>query len=238
MSDFFYNPQEKEIMLKKHHLASLVCGLSIAALSSTVNSASLSSLSNLTKGAWGFGGNLGYTNYSDQDAGSHTAVERFHIEKELKETNNHKFKIGLEGGVQNGNTMQIAVTDTQLTQIGGVIPWSTVKFMSDILVTFKYKPKEDSKTFLVVKGGAMWRQWVSNSVYINSLNQTAGELQAGIGTMVSDKVEFSVVYQGIYGASPNMTQNDSTLSTTDVQLVNVSNIPVQNGFLVGATVFF
>ena len=55
-------------------------------------------------------------------------------------------------------------------------------------------------------------------------------MQAGLGYALSERANLNVSYQGIFGGNPDFHFN------ADSATGRVSNIPVQNGVLLGLTV--
>ncbi len=183
---------------------------------------------------WSATGSIGYTQFQQAGDGSGGALlGRFAIGRDFYNT--EKTRFGLELGVQNGNRMSIAASQDTLDALGGLPVWTTVKPMVDFLATYQVAVLHESPAFVVLKGGAAYRQWEAERQSINNLSQIAGEIQAGIGVAVVERATLSLLYQGIYGANP-----DFTVNTTPNQEFNgtghVSNIPVQNGVLLSLSI--
>ena len=221
-------------MLKKSHLImSLGCCLSFTAFAGGMGSAPAVVVD---MHPWSVVGSIGYTGYENaMSQNGQTPVGRLAIAKDLFNLgdtgiSNDIFDassthIGLELGVQNGNRMALLVPQATLDTLGGLPITTTVKPMLDLLATVQVAPMADMPAFLVVKGGIAYRQMEMDRDTVNNLSQVAGEVQAGIGIPVSDAATLSLLYQGVYGSSPNFTVNATTLTG------NVANIPVQNGVL-------
>lgn len=178
---------------------------------------------------WSVTGSLGYTEFSDlyQEDGQ-TAVGRFAIGRNLY--TGQRMMFGLEVGVQSGNDMRLSAADATLFVLGGLPLDSTVKPMLDALVTLQI-PVTSAPVFIDLKGGLAFRRWQFNEgAAVNSRSDVAGEVQAGLGYQINERASLTLVYQGIYGESPHLT--------VDVfnETGHVSNIPVQNGVLLGMTI--
>lgn len=218
-------------MLKKSYLVSLGCSLSFSALAGTMGVPAPV----VDMHPWSVIGSIGYTFYQNTASGGSTPVGRLAIAKDIYNLGdaglNNDFidmsnlNLGLEFGVQNGNRMSLSASQTALDAMGGLPIWTTVKPMLDLLGTLKFAPMVDTPAFLTVKGGVAWRQWMLERDTINNLSQAAGEVQAGVGIPVADAATLSVLYQGIFGSSPNFTVNTTTGTA------HVANIPIQNGVL-------
>ena len=219
-------------MLKKSHLLLLGCCLSFSAVAGTMGAVSAPMVD---MHPWSVVGSIGYTYFQDAATGGGTPVGRLAIAKDIFNLGDagmdndfldmSSMHLGLEFGVQNGNRMSLKTSQANLDAMGGLPIWTTSKPMLDLLGTLKFAPMSDSPAFLTVKGGVAWREWYLERDTINNLSQAAGEVQAGVGIPVADAATLSVLYQGIFGSTPNFTAN----ATTGVG--HVSNIPVQNGVL-------
>jgi hypothetical protein len=184
---------------------------------------------------WSITGSLGYTYYlSSTNNQGQTAVERLAIGKEL--FNLYLFKRyqwfwGLELGVQNGNSMNLAASEEQIEALGGLPIFTTIKPMPDLLVTIKsqeigyYFPMH-----MQVKGGVAFRHLQFNDRdSIKSRLELSGEVQAGPAWNLNKVFTLAVLYQGIFGGAPNLQINEENMTGF------ISAIPMQHGGLVSLT---
>lgn len=179
---------------------------------------------------WSVTGSIGYTVYEDmyRDDGQ-TALGRFAIGRDVY--TGHSLTWGFEVGVQSGNTMRYFPSQEAIDALGGLPIQTTVKPLLDVLVTLKTASFGTTPIFAQLKGGIAYRRWQFNDRdSINDKSQIAGEVQAGLGYALSERANLSVSYQGIFGGNPDFHFN------ADSATGRVSNIPVQNGVLLGLTV--
>lgn len=176
---------------------------------------------------WSLTGSIGVTTYQNMvDSDGTTVLGRLAFGKELD--SNALFALGLELGVQNGNSMRVAVPEgTSCAFVLGDLPiQSIVKPMLDFLVTAKINPLDSTPFFAALKGGVAYRHWqFEDRDSISALSQIAGEVQAGFGVLISDKVSFAVLYQGVFGGNPDLRIDEVRQTAT------VATIPLQNGVL-------
>lgn len=220
-------------MIKNITTALLLSALVPASFAGTMG---VSSQSPTDAHPWSAIGSLGYTAYQNSygDNGQ-TALGRFAIGKDLfnfgsgsarfNMLNNFNSNFGVEVGVQSGNRMPIAISEADMTTLGGLPIWTTVQPMLDALATLKLAPVANDTFFGIVKGGVAYRRWQMDRDTVNNLYQIAGEAQAGVGMSISQSATLSLLYQGVYGANPNFSVNSIALTG------HVGNIPVQNGAL-------
>jgi len=179
---------------------------------------------------WSVTASLGYTDYQQAyQSDGQTALGRLAIDRALfikKHT-----ALGLELGVQNGNSMRLDAPQATLDVLGGLPIQSTVKPLLDLLATAKTEALGKSLVFAQVKGGIAYRRWqFEDRTSVSNLSNIAGELQAGFGIPLSQTTNLSLLYQGIYGGNPNFTVN-ATNGTG-----HVSTIPIQQGALLSLSV--
>ncbi|WP_298628105.1 hypothetical protein [uncultured Legionella sp.] len=179
---------------------------------------------------WTATGSLGYTVYEDMYRGDGgTAIGRLALGRELYRTSG--MTLGLEVGVQNGNTMRYFPSQYIVDTLGGLPIRTTAKPMLDVLATLTTASMGTTPFFGVLKGGAAYRRWqFDDRNSINDLSKFAGEVQAGLGYTISEKTNLSLVYQGIYGSSPDFHLNVAA------ETGHVDNIPMQHGVLLSFTV--
>lgn len=221
-------------MRLKHMLIATGCALSLNAFAGTMGNAQIHE-----PGPWSVIGGIGYTNYERAyDGGPYadptaqhaigdgqTAMGRFAIARNI---GMYRFvNLGLELGVQSGNTMRLGVPQATLDLMGGLPVQLDIKPMLDLLVTAQTQPLLDNTpAFGVIKAGVAWRRMqINERVTVNDISQAAFEVQAGLGMNISDRASLSLVYQGVFNASSNFTVNPS------LGVGHISNIPNQNGVL-------
>ncbi len=140
--------------------------------------------------------------------------------------------VGLELGIQNGNTMD--VDTTAFPETGGLPVSTTVKPTLDLLATVKTGTLGHHPFFLLAKGGVAYYHWQfdNNDVMKNQI-KLATEAQAGVGYIINDFFDLSLLYQGIFGGNPNLhLENDYSNRLT------MNNIPVQHGVLLSLSFNF
>ena len=218
-------------MFKKLHLIPIGCSLSFSVLAGTVGTVAAP----VETHPWSVVGSIGYTYYQNAAQAGGTPVGRLGIAKDIfnlgdtgigsEFLDTSSMHIGLEFGVQNGNRFSLSTPQANLNALGGLPIWTTAKPMLDLLGTLKFAPMTDVPVFLIAKGGVAWREWALERDTIHNVSQAAGEIQGGIGMPIADSATLSILYQGIFGSSPNFTVN--TAAATG----HINNIPVQNGVL-------
>ncbi|MFI4919918.1 MAG: hypothetical protein ACHP65_10230 [Legionellales bacterium] len=216
----------------KKYLIATGCAFSLNAVAGTMGSAVDEHR------PWSIIGSLGYTWYdkfynggpaaalSAQSAigDGQTAIGRFAIARDFGTF--QTVRLGLELGIQNGNTARLAIPQLTIDELGGLLPQVTVKPMLDLLATASWQPLASIPVFGLVKPGIAYRRLqVNDRVTFNDLSQVAFEIQAGLGAHISDRATLSVSYQGIFDGSTSYTINTTAFTG------NISNIPAQNGIL-------
>jgi opacity protein-like surface antigen len=181
-----------------------------------------------TVSPWAVSGSIGYTNYENMYANDGgTPIARLAIGRDLLKS--HSIRWGLELGYQNGNSMRLNVPQATLDILGGLPIQTTTKSMLDLLATAQF-PLTKLPFFALVKGGIAYRHWEFNDrSSISNQSKIAGTVQAGFGYQISERSALNLLYQGIYGGNPNLNVYPVTLTAS------VSNIPIQNGVLLGIT---
>jgi len=177
---------------------------------------------------WGFSGGLGLTNYNCvyQNDGD-SAMGRLSLNSQY--TLSDFFIVGLEAGVQNGNTMRLDIPKPTLDVLGGEPVSIMVKPMVDILILAEITPFDDLGFFGFIKGGAAFRQAQMDRNEVNDLSKTSPELQAGLGYKINDNLAIHVAYQQIFGGNPNYQLYPLT------QTASIANIPTQKTAFLGLT---
>lgn len=138
--------------------------------------------------------------------------------------------IGLELGVQSGNTMRFIADEETVYSLGGVGIEGTIKPMIDVLVAAKTPLLSPSiPLFASVKAGIAYRQLQMDRESLNELEQWKPELQAGLGYQVNQRLNMNVMYQYIAGARPKIQSHAETDSG------HISNIPNQRAVFLELT---
>lgn len=179
---------------------------------------------------WGISGSFGMAQYNDayaQDGRSFIGRLGLEVQYAL----NDLALIGLESGIQNGNSMRLNVPKTVLDVLGGEPVHVTIKPTIDLLGTLKITPF-NSGIFAYFKGGAAYRHLQVDINEVNDVTQITPELQAGIGFGFNDNNYLYVGYQGLFGKNTNYTVNPDTGKGY------IENIPSQNSVLIGVSVMF
>jgi hypothetical protein len=220
-------------MFAKKTAIALGCVLSFSSMAGTMGAVAPAEYH-----PWSVIGSLGYTWFdsaynrgpgSDPSAQAaigdgQTALGRFAIAREFGSF--QTVHLGAEIGVQNGNTMRLAVPQATLDQLGGLPIQTTVKPMLDLLATASYQPYETTPVFGLVKLGVAYRRMqINDRVTVNDLSQAAFEVQAGLGMAISDRANLSLNYQGVFNGNTTYTVNTTQFTG------HISNIPNQNGLL-------
>lgn len=178
--------------------------------------------------SWGFSGSLGLSRYDfvyNHDGQS--AIGRLSLNTQYNASD--FFALGLEAGVQNGNTMRLDIPKPTLDLLGGEPVTIIVKPMVDLLVTAEVTPFDDVGFFGFIKGGVAYRQLQVDRNEVNDLSKTSPELQAGFGYKINDNLALHMEYQQIFGNNPYYQVNELSETAT------IANIPTQKAVLIGLT---
>lgn len=177
---------------------------------------------------WSIIGSAGYTWFNfGYNGDGETPIGRFALARDFG-TPIPCLHFGAELGIQNGNTMRLDISQETLDLLGGAPIQVNIKPMLDLLATATIKPFAimSAPIFFVAKAGVAYRRMqVEDRVTVNDLSQTAFEAQAGLGVILSNRINISLVYQGVFNGGTDFTVN----TTNDTG--HISNIPNQNGFL-------
>lgn len=179
---------------------------------------------------------LGYTGYNSSYGGQgETALGRFaawidvyHMQSFKVTSNDANYfspSLGFEIGVQSGHTMPIEASDAEIEVMGGLPIATTIEPMIDFLATLTINNSKNPYTFGIAKAGVALRRWQIGRNTIPNVYQAAGEVQAGLGLRFTKHSTASLLYQGVFGGSPNLRIN------VPARLGTVDNIPIQNGIL-------
>lgn len=136
--------------------------------------------------------------------------------------------IGVELGVQSGNTMRLEASADIINTTGGLPIQVVSKPFVDLLVSTSTSFSANSSLSLILKGGIAYRQLQlqDRSSGSDTLNKVNGEFQAGLGYAITNHARVNAIYQAIYNT------NNAGIGINSVEDVTLSQIPTQQaGFL-------
>ena len=190
----------------------------IAAISPTMNT-----VNHLNDHSWSAITSVGYTQYQKMySSDGQTFLMKLSIGKSLYTT--PWGVLGVEAGVQNGNSVRIDTTDTY--EYGGIPIEATIKPIFDVLATVRSNTIANLPLFVQVKGGAAFMHWqFDNNEATRNQNQISGEIQAGLGVPLNEQASLSVLYQGVFGGNPDFNINMYN------GMAVAKHIPIQHGVL-------
>lgn len=179
--------------------------------------------------SWGFSGSLGLTHYdSVYNNDGQSVMGRLSLNTQYNLSS--FFALGIDAGIQNGNTMRLDIPKSTLDELGGEPVSILVKPMIDILVTAQITPFEDERIFGFLKGGVAYRQAQVDRNEVNDLSQISPELQAGIGYKLNDNLALHIEYQQVFGGNPDYRVDSLT------ETARITNIPTQQAVLLGLSI--
>lgn len=179
---------------------------------------------------WSVTASIGYTNFDNMYANEgQTPTGRLAFDKGL--LNIKTIDIGVELGIQNGNSMRLNVSQADLDILGGAPIQTNVSPIVDLLATLTTAPLLNTPLFAQVKGGIAYRSWTfEDRTSINPISNVASEVQAGFGIALSKMSQLSLLYQGIYGGKASFI-----IDATE-EVGQVSSIPIQNSIFLSINV--
>jgi hypothetical protein len=152
----------------------------------------------------------------------------------------NRFSLGLETGVQTGNTQRLQTSPANVDMAGGLPVQSTLKSPVDLLITARTQLLPCHPLFAILKGGIAYRQlqFDDRTSPQDTLKKINPEFQAGLGYNITEHAMVTAYYQGIY-SSGSSNLKLSPYTTTDefgdvdtFYNVTINRIPTQNaGFL-------
>ena len=181
---------------------------------------------------WSVIASIGYTSFEDALEGSgQTPLGRLAIAKSLCDFG--ASTIGVELGVQNGNTINLYIPQLSALPTFGSSPIvASVSPLLDLLADWKLSVSPNTPAFLNVKLGLGYRRMsILGRTTIGNTSQFAGEVQAGAGMPITETSTLSLLYQGIFGSDLGFTVDNLANGTGYVK-----NIPVQNSILLSLNV--
>lgn len=234
LGPFYSAAETKVIIYKLHHLEipqnknmsmAVPSGLAPAAKIELAHTPTITKKIKNNIYPWLLTASFGYTNVQNMyENDGQSALGRLAIGKEFFTA--AQLNCGLEFGVESGNTMRFAASQLLLDELGGLPIQSTLKPMLDLLITLRTVPLEKTPMFGQLKGGLAYRHWqFDDRSSINDLSQLAGEVQAGLGAPISERINLAILYQGIFGGNPNFSVNVLE------GMGHVDSIPIQQGVL-------
>lgn len=188
----------------------------------------MNTFASLNDHSWSLITSVGYTEYQKMySSDGETFLMKLSIGKSLYA--NRWGALGLEAGVQNGNSVRFDTSDT--SELGGIPMAATIKPIFDILATVRTATIADLPLFVQIKGGAAFCHWqFDNNDDTRNQSQVSGELQAGIGVPVNEHVNLSLLYQGLFGGNPDFNVDINNNTAT------IRRIPVQHGVLLSFSI--
>lgn len=177
---------------------------------------------------WSITASVGSGTYQVQAFDRNSALGRLALGNEMLLAGD--IALGLELGLQTGNKICLNLSRENQS----FTKWHPVQTRLaptlDLLVTTKTDPIGNSAFFAQFKGGVAYRHWKIERIPVNEISQLAGEIQAGFGYPITALASLSLLYQGIYGNSPNVQINHYSNKES------LTNIPTLHAVLVGLSV--
>lgn len=184
-----------------------------------------------TANNWSITFNTGFARYQDADDNQgKTMVGRLGFSREF--FNSGGAGIGLELGLQSGNTMRFDIPKENLEILGGVPIVGTMKPMLDVLLTLTMSVDSGGSMYTILKGGASYRQLQMDRETVNDLARFNPELQAGVGYSVNNFLQTSLIYQRIFG------KNIAFQVDEIIERGVIANIPTQDAVFFGLKLLF
>lgn len=179
----------------------------------------------------GVSGSIGATNYQQAYANDGQSIlGRLSLNAQYDVT--ESLNVGLEIGVQNGNTMRLDIPKPELDMLGGEPVTVVIKPLLDVLGALKVTPFDNPGLFGFIKGGIAFRQLQVNRNEVNNLTKISPELQVGIGYGVKDNSSLFLGFQHVFGSNPNYQVNPLT------ETGYIEGLPSQDSILMGLTILF
>lgn len=180
---------------------------------------------------FGISGSAGATRYNNVYSNDGKSI----LGRLSLETNydvSESLSLGLEIGVQNGNTLRLNIPKPLLDILGGEPVSVVVKPLMDALITLKTMPFDNPGIFGFLKGGLAYRQLQVDRNEVNDLTKINPELQLGLGYGMTDNSALFIAYQHIFGSNPNYQINPLT------ETGHIENVPSQNSLFLGISILF
>ncbi|MGC1182369.1 hypothetical protein [Legionella sp.] len=177
---------------------------------------------------WSITGSIGDSNFQIKARERNFVIGRLALGNELLLAGD--IALGLELGLQTGNKICLNIPKETLNLIKWFPMRTTLSPVIDLLITTKTDPIGNSSFFAQLKGGLAYRHWKIERIPVNEISQLAGEVQAGFGYPITALANLSLLYQGIYGNTPNVQLNSYS------KIENLANIPTLHAILLGLSV--
>lgn len=177
---------------------------------------------------WSITASGGAGNYLVKATDTNTTLGRLALGNEMLLAGD--IALGLELGLQTGNKMCLDIPQETLNLLQWFPIETTLAPTLDLLITSKTDPLFNSAFFAQLKGGVAYRHWKINHIPVNEISQIAGELQAGLGYPITALASLNLLYQGVYGNTPNYQLN--TYSKREY----LTNIPTLHAVLLGLSI--
>lgn len=161
-----------------------------------------------------------------------TGIGRFNLGLQLYQF--RALAVGVEAGIQSGNTMRMATNPQLLELIGGLQPQASVKPIIDALATLRGNFGPTLPFDYRLKGGIAYRQlqFENRTSSKDTLSKVNGEFQAGLGYNLTPNLALTAMYQGIY-SSNNAKMRQDVLGD-----LIITRIPTQQAGLLGVEYSF
>lgn len=179
---------------------------------------------------WELSGSFGVTQYQNAYANDgKSIIGRLSFGAQYRV--NHNVHLGLESGIQNGNSMRLDIPKPILDIVGGEPVKVFIKPSVDVLATVKLIPFY-TRFFGFLKGGIAYRQLQVDRNEVNDISQLTPEVQAGLGYEFGDNSYVHVGYQQLFGKNINYHVDPLT------EIGHIENIPRQGSLFIGVSILF
>jgi hypothetical protein len=117
------------------------------------------------------------------------------------------WQMGIETGIQSGNTMRLLLPKESIDALGGVLLHAEIKPFLDVLIGVKTQPIVILPFVGWIKGGVAYRKLQVDRMEVNDLESIAPEMQLGFGYRINVQTTVTLGYQAIWGMKPELTVN-------------------------------
>lgn len=179
----------------------------------------------------GISGGYGHINGAYKQDGN-TGLARVFLGLQLHQFNT--FSLGIETGIQSGNSMRLYTNPVIIEEAGGLPVQASLKPIIDALITVKGRFNTILPLGYRLKGGLAYRQlqFENRNSARDTLNKFNAELQAGLGYSLTPNLALTAMYQGIYAPGSAQIQPDA------IGDLLLSHIPGQQAGLLGVEYSF
>lgn len=183
-------------------------------------------LNDNTDASWMVQSSLGMAYYSNAtNLEGRTAIGRLSLGRSLFHM--PYGQLGIEVGVQSGNTMHLDFSKESIDVLGGVPIEAQMKPMLDILLGFNTKSLGNSPFSAWLKGGMAYRTLQVDRESVNGVSDYSPEIQVGVGYTINERASINLGYQIIWGKQPLLRIDKG--SETGV----LSSMPTQSAVMIG-----